>query len=133
MRKDSFEVYRLHIPEIDDEHQAIFDLINRIEDLLKSEASHEKIRPLSMELFDFTRKHIVHEEAMMEKIGFPFVLYHKQEHVRILHEIERLEKVVQTNLHEYMTSTFNTMFASHIDHYDFQYKEFYQKWLARQI
>lgn len=69
------------IPEIDEEHQKLFDMINRGYELLNNgEKNLSESRELLLECKRYAGTHFAHEEAYMEEIGEPELPRQRKEH-----------------------------------------------------
>ena len=67
----------LGIPEIDEQHKKLIDLIN----LFYTEPEEsKKVERFLTELEDYINYHFSYEEAFMEKIGFPELPTHRKAH-----------------------------------------------------
>ncbi len=71
------------IPDIDEEHQVLFDIIAQTYRLMDRRYMHEifdEIMGLLDQLNDYTTIHFAHEEAYMEKVGYPHLEEQKAAH-----------------------------------------------------
>lgn len=80
------------IPELDKEHEKLFQLINEAQTLLADSSNAPVlIKNILNNLFDYADTHFAHEEAYMEKINDPELSRQKKEHAAFrikLHSIE---------------------------------------------
>lgn len=77
------EDFRTGIPDIDEEHQILFDIIAQAYRLAERKCIHEKldeIMGLLDQLDDYMAIHFAHEEAYMEKVGYPHLEAQKAAH-----------------------------------------------------
>ncbi len=81
--KDS---YRMGDPEIDQQHQYLFELTNEF----MAVDSLSALRSLLMSLYKHTREHFEQEEALMRKIGFPELELHLEHHNQLLRRLSEL-------------------------------------------
>ncbi len=72
--------YKLGIPEIDEQHKALVDLISDIFDAVFNKKSAAECAPLIDALEKYTIKHFSEEENMMKSIKFPNFDEHKKLH-----------------------------------------------------
>ena len=77
--------YRLDQPEMDATHREFVDLVNRL-----GEADKAEFIPLFETLTSHTQAHFTAEDRMMEACGFPAIREHRDEHRRVLGELERV-------------------------------------------
>lgn len=75
----------LGIPSVDQQHRALADLLNRLTDCTQ-DASAALV--LLDELYAHTRDHFLHEEVLMEEIGYAEHHSHHTEHVLLLAELK---------------------------------------------
>lgn len=85
------EEYYTHIPQIDEEHQKLFDIINEVFNLSQNELIPDKydhIRAILGELTDYARYHFSHEEEYMKSIGYKRMFMQKVQHDIFMNKIE---------------------------------------------
>jgi hemerythrin-like metal-binding protein len=83
--------YLLGQPEMDGTHREFVDLVNRLGD-----ADKPGFMALFKALTVHTQHHFDAEERMMEASAFPALREHKDEHLRVLGELERFGQRVAT-------------------------------------
>ena len=81
--KDS---YKIGDPEVDQQHQYLFELTN---EFMKAD-SLSALRSLLMSLYKHTREHFEKEEALMRRIGFPELAAHLEIHNQLLRRLNEL-------------------------------------------
>lgn len=77
------EEYRTGVEIIDEEHEELFHIIKRANDLITADLLHDKydeIMGVLEELRNYTIKHFADEEEYMEKIGYEGLEVQKQTH-----------------------------------------------------
>ena len=79
--------YSVNIFLIDSHHKKLFQMMNKIYELMAEGAEDEGIIKIIGELLDYTHYHFREEEEMMEKIGYPDIFNHKREHERFIAQI----------------------------------------------
>ena len=82
--EDFEQRYLLDQPEMDATHREFVDLVNRL-----GEADKADFIPLFATLTAHTQAHFAAEDRMMEASGFPAIREHRDEHRRVLGELER--------------------------------------------
>jgi hemerythrin len=82
--------YHLGIPSMDATHQEFIALVNQ-----SQHADKAQFMRLYAQLFEHTRDHFSAEERLMETTGFPATVEHKQEHLRVLGELNRFGAMVE--------------------------------------
>ena len=85
--------YRLGIDNIDDQHEKLFELVNRLFELEETSNYKEALRTILYEFSDYMKTHFSDEEEYMSEIGFPKLEEHKKLHQDI---IESLTQIIST-------------------------------------
>ena len=84
--------YRVGVPLIDTEHQYLIALINEFHD----KHANRITRPLAMfvlnRLVSYAEEHFQHEEALMDKIGFPRLAHQQKLHEQLYSSIFVLQE-----------------------------------------
>lgn len=84
------EHWRFGVDEMDDEHQALFEGLDRLETILRDVHDREQIREELNALVAFANEHFNHEERLMENIAFNGLATHRAEHRRLSAELAEL-------------------------------------------
>ena len=79
------ERYSVNNPELDGQHQQMFELGNSLDGKLSS----QEIRKIIMGLYKYIRHHFHFEERVMQEIEYPKINAHKKLHNDL---IEKLDK-----------------------------------------
>lgn len=91
------------VPEIDEEHKKLFELITNIDTALKSnENPIANAMLLINELKQYAVSHFAHEEAYMERINDPELKRQKKEHATF---VEKINSYSYTNVSEESAKT----------------------------
>ncbi len=102
------EKYRLGVEAIDEQHKELFQIANRIYELLKNEMILDKfdhIMEIIDELKSYTVDHFKDEEEYMKSIGYKKFLSHKVAHTDFLDKMENIDLNKIDNGHnEYLLS-----------------------------
>ena len=78
----------IHIPQIDEEHRKLFQMINDALSLVKAtEDISGTAQSLLLHLKDYANTHLAHEEAYMEEIHDPELPLQKKEHAEFAEKI----------------------------------------------
>ena len=78
----------IHIPQIDEEHSKLFQIINDALSLVKTTEDISGIaQSLLLHLKDYANTHVAHEEAYMEQIHDPELPLQKKEHAEFAEKI----------------------------------------------
>lgn len=81
--EDFEQRFLLGVPAMDRNHREFVDLINRMGD-----ASNATFAYLYAEMLHHTHAHFAAEEVMMRQTGFAATAEHKDEHLRVLGELD---------------------------------------------
>ena len=74
------EQFSVSVPELDQEHQKLVAMINKLHDAMKSGQGKDTLPQVINDLADYALKHFAHEEQLMEKCGYPDLARHKAAH-----------------------------------------------------
>ncbi|HUO31564.1 MAG TPA: bacteriohemerythrin [Bryobacteraceae bacterium] len=81
MRKVQWNTsHAVHVPDVDDEHQALFRLCNELQSALSSGARSRQINSTLHELSDHMAKHFAHEEREMRASRYSLYPWHRRQH-----------------------------------------------------
>ena len=81
---------RLNIPEIDEQHEQLIALVNRLHEALVGGGDKEVRDSLLSQLLDGARKHCAYEEELMLRYGYSDYQAHKSEHDRLVRNLADL-------------------------------------------
>lgn len=81
--------YAVGIKVIDDQHQILVGLINKLHDAIESHFEDTSLESILEELFDYTRYHFTTEETLMAKYGYEAdkLSKHKKQHQLFIAEL----------------------------------------------
>lgn len=85
--------FLLGITSMDDTHREFISLLNEL-----SSADNNDFADLFDQLIEHTRQHFHREEALMTEYNFPAYVEHKDEHQRVLGELDQFKKRVDKGL-----------------------------------
>ena len=94
------EEYKIGVPNIDLEHEKLFEIGERTFQLLKDSYAidkYDKIVELIQELREYTAYHFKHEEDYMESINYKKLFTQKMDHANF---IKKLDEVDLTKIDE---------------------------------
>ena len=78
------------IPSIDEEHKEIIDMLNMLHDAMSKKDVKEDISLVLTALAVYVRKHFSGEEAIMAKIGYPYLERQKKAHRVLVQKVQNL-------------------------------------------
>lgn len=120
--KDQFVIpksLRVGIPAIDEEHQHILLLIQRIK--ASGDSNREVTKEVLLELREYTIKHFKHEESLMESSGYPDIEMHVAEHRALIKKVGQLVDEISTMHVDNLKSLLEAWIKDHILVVDQQY------------
>lgn len=98
--------YITGIDEVDQEHRNLFQMVKDINDLMLDDYifdKYDKIVSILEQLRDYAREHFLHEEAYMEKIGYPGIEQQKQAHEAFCDKVAEIRlDDIDENQQEYL-------------------------------
>lgn len=77
---------------IDRQHEALFDIVNRLHDAMRSGKTREEQGNILAFLGTYTIEHFAAEEALMEASAYPGLAAHRAEHEDLLRQFEELQE-----------------------------------------
>ncbi|GAP22257.1 bacteriohemerythrin [Leptolinea tardivitalis] len=121
----NFEMeFRLGIREIDEEHACLVNMINTVHNLISSGSKEEARRYFKETLANYVDEHFTHEEAYMERIGFPQVEEHRLIHARFKQTMQeilpKIDSLDESAFRAALTDTY-TWIIQHIGKTDRRY------------
>ncbi len=75
---------------IDDDHKKLVNLVNDFHDAMQQGRANDVIGKVLHNLALYTKEHFRREEAEMQRIQYPRYLAHKQEHEKLLKDVDDL-------------------------------------------
>ena len=79
------------IPEIDQQHRALFDAINALAEAFQAGQAPSRVGESLAFLNRYTREHFDTEEAFMVGSGYPQLAAHQAEHAQLMARLGELE------------------------------------------
>ena len=77
---------------IDEQHQKLIDLVNRLNDAMRAGHSKEVLNDVLTQLVDYTVYHFGTEERLMAEHHYEFSAAHKNEHQKFVQEVGSFKK-----------------------------------------
>jgi hemerythrin-like metal-binding protein len=82
--------YSTGIRIIDEQHKELFQIVNRLRQLVQEAADRQVIEDLLEDLLACSERHFATEEAHMAKVGYPDLTQHLAEHASMLASLHEL-------------------------------------------
>lgn len=109
------EKYRTGIALVDEEHERLFEIIGRANELVKAELLHDKydeIVGILNELREYTKEHFKHEEEYMESIQYSGLEAQRAQHEAFVSKLDELDlEQVDDNQQMYLEELMEFLFG----------------------
>lgn len=119
----------LGIPVIDEQHKSLFDLVNRLNEAIKSGNASEEAGVVIWKLITYVTEHFSEEERLMLSCNFPGLADHRKEHDQFVSRLREIQ-VDFIDGHEMGLSILDFMvdwLVCHIKGTDQRYSRFIQE------
>ena len=119
--------YVLGIKSVDDQHMALFSLINKLEQSVRERNSREVVGMVIDNLVQYTVTHFSEEESLMRAAGYPGLEAHKNEHAGLLAQVAAFKQGHETGKSPMTIQLMGFLvnwLTNHIDKTDRQYVPF---------
>jgi hemerythrin-like metal-binding domain len=112
--------YYTGIEFIDNEHKKLFEIANKVYNLLMDEFIPDKydyIMEVVKELKDYAKYHFEHEESYMDSIKYKRLLSHKVEHDGFIEKINQYDpEIIDENQKETLLELLDFLTSWLVDH-----------------
>ena len=110
---------------IDQQHQELVSMLNRLNDAVKNNESREDIYRIIDDVIAFTRLHFATEEQLMIQSGYTEIEWHKDKHKQLIQDALHLKGKLAYVGEEMFTDWFNHWpFARVLAHIQYADKQF---------
>ena len=114
------EEYEVGVAEIDEQHQKLIDIANRVYELMRNELAldkYDQIVEILQELKEYTVYHFHFEEGLMQKAKYKKRFSHKILHQNFLAQVEAVDlSAVDENQEAYLVKIMDFIANWLIDH-----------------
>jgi hemerythrin-like metal-binding protein len=121
--------YSLGVAEIDSEHYRMIEMMNRLELVQDRPDALQTVWAVMKDVVDYIETHFKHEEALMQKSGYPALDAHKQQHkafeARVL-DLRAKGSLDAGAFHQFLQQ----WLTEHIMQVDRHYVPYVQTWLT---
>ena len=128
------ERWNTDIPDVDEEHMALAQQMNRIAEVLDQPTGggqqEEDLDSLLDGFHELAREHFKSEEAVMRQVNYPDYSAHHKEHVMLLAELARYIREIQHGQSALDIGTLRalrTWFVVHLAEADAAFANYYHK------
>lgn len=118
------------IPTIDEHHQHLVTLINRLFDAMRDEHGEQVVAEVLQELGRYVQYHFDYEEGLMQQYGYPQCSEHQQEHQQLAQQLSAFQEKFerhQVGVTIEMMHFLRDWLQSHIMQSDMGYSTFLQQ------
>lgn len=121
------------IPEIDQQHQKLVELINRVIDGYHQGLPHKKLASLIDDAVSHGIYHFSFEERLQEHAGYPFIKAHQKSHVQFAKRISEFQTRFKNgeDIIPYIDGLLVEWLTDHFVHDDADYATTVREFLAR--
>lgn len=95
MLKEWSEVYRIGIPEIDEQHRGFFAAAHRLYEAIMDRTGPQMVTEVIAFMRDYAERHFATEEDFMRRHDYPGLREHLAEHSAFFRRLEELEGDLQ--------------------------------------
>ncbi len=121
------EEMELGIPEIDQQHRKLVDMLNEFYHELEEGHREEAVKHFLKELEDYLRYHFEYEESLLQRVGYPDTANHRKTHEMFKklyrEEVEKFLKGDRKALRELVAFTLSWLYT-HIMKTDRKYANY---------
>jgi hemerythrin len=82
--------YETGHPEVDQQHQQLFRMINDLQEAMSRGKGREALGPVLQSLVGYTLEHFATEEALMRASGYPSLARHAEKHAVLARQVSEL-------------------------------------------
>ncbi len=112
------------IPEIDEDHEALFVLLSDLEKSMDPHRSFDEVRECMAAMSEAILSHLNNEEQILDRRRIPEMEEHKTEHRRLRHELSAIERHVNERERGWRQKVFDleTILERHIMSFDMMFR-----------
>ena len=121
------ESLSVKIDKMDEQHQQLFDLINRFYDEVGKQSQKQLISDLIKGMKEYTILHFREEEQLMQQHGYPGLAQHKKQHSDFIDKVNDLQEKYEAGkmiISIEITNFLKDWIKNHIKDSDQQYNKY---------
>ncbi len=92
--------YKVGIAAIDNDHQTLFGLVNRLHDRIKAGDGEDAVGDALDGLIDYIDTHFAREERYMDECGYPGLVAHARKHRDLARTVRSLKTLFEDDPRE---------------------------------
>jgi len=115
------------VPQMDEEHETLINLLNRVSMLLKSGEKAKAVDFFKNTIASYVETHLNNEEAFMESIEYPHLEEHRKIHEVFRREVHKLLPAIESGDYHAFTQALSLCWGwlyNHIAKTDKKYGEY---------
>lgn len=124
------EGYNTGVPQFDDEHHKIVELIDRMFTAIRDKSGKEVIEKACHDVVAYTGYHFDNEEQAMRAVAYPELDEHIAEHNRLKAEALKFNEIIHNNFPEGTNEFYRFLrdwLVNHIQECDKKYGQYLEK------
>jgi len=79
--------YEIKVPDVDVQHRRLVGMINELSDAMMLQSGQRTVPHILEKLVDYVQLHFTSEESLMEKIDYPDLEEHRQQHLEFTQKV----------------------------------------------
>jgi hemerythrin len=122
------QAYATGIPELDEHHRGLLDLINVLDEYREHRPDDREVFSTLNTLVKYAEDHFASEEGYMERFKYPNISVHRREHVLFLGTVFRFAEMLEnkdSSVFPEMVAFLREWYGSHIGGSDREYREYF--------
>jgi hemerythrin len=126
--------YSVEIVSIDNEHQVLFDLINKLYEAMSQGKARDVMSGIVEELYEYTKTHFRREEFYFKSISYPESDEHKAQHDAFVQKINHYKQLIKegdTSFSVEVLTFLRDWLIKHIQGTDKKYVPYFKKYGIR--
>jgi hemerythrin len=127
---DWSDEFSVAIPEIDEQHKVLFQLVNQLSAAIHQRHGSEACQAILGRLVEYTRIHFSLEESLMRMANYPGFVEHKQLHERLIADVVALDEKMhagKAKISFELLHFLRVWLTRHIQHDDKEYATFFRR------
>lgn len=89
------ESYSVRVRQMDEQHEKLFEIINGLAEAMSIGKGDEVLRDTVEQLAVYTRTHFLQEEVLMRQTEYPGLAAHRQEHRKLMEDVEQYKRALE--------------------------------------
>lgn len=122
------QTYATGIPEIDEQHHGLLDLINILDDFRENRPDSREIFTTLNNLVKYAEDHFSTEEGYMDRFKYPKASVHKRQHVAFIGTVFRFAEMLEKKdpaVFPELVAFLRDWYLTHIGESDREYREYF--------